>query len=966
MEEGGGGAIRIGVLGSLVVHRDGIPVSVGGPRPQSVLVTLVHRLDEIVRVDTLADAVWGDRPPKSARNALQVHISRLRRALGPSFDLQTSEHGYTLRSDSVECDVAEFERQAATAAALADSDPVACMSAAQAALDLWRGDPVAEDLGIEVVSGRLVELGELRIALRTMLLEARLALGQHRECCADAEAFADEHPFREEIRALQLVALYRSGRQTEALAAYRRTRHRLVEELGVEPGPELRSLHRRILEQDELLDLAPQASSTTYSSRDGVSLDGALPEVTLATDNLQPEPNVFVERPEIEVIVDALTPGRVVSAVGAGGIGKSRCVAAAARRCHSDGRFADGVWLVDLAPLPEGSTDVAATVAAAIGLGQEPGVSFADTVVAYLALRHALVVLDNCEHVATAAGSFVDRLVTAAPSTAVLAASRVRLGLSAEFVVTLDRLPETAARQLLAARIAEIGAGPFPREACAELCAALDNYPLAIELAAARTRALTPREIVARLGAQPGLLTAPIAACDAGSSRRHADLATALDWSLEQLTPAVRETLYRSTVFVSDFDLATAESVLATPERCAVDVVGDLGELVEHHLVSRDHGRARFRVLEPIRQHLADRGGSAVRKRYSAHFASFAIDAARGLRGPDEASWWDRLNADLAHVREMARDAIERRDVELLDRVMLEMAVASPIGAFIDPGDWAITAMSELGIEPVEAPGITLSAAAHLAHHKQRDACNALLDRLEGASDDPLVRATNYCIRSLNDPASTYWAELMREAAETCGDQALRVYALIQQKEHPDVELADRFGNPTLRVFARSFHSAYVLHDKHGAEARQNKIDLYRIALGSNNLYTIAGGQGFMAIQHCFDDDPHRASPLAVEMIERFAKGRSPFWIWHGVEMIAVMLAMVRTAPFTSEKLWAGVTTSGTIPYARLTRDPELPEWVAAQLGDEEMRRAFAEGSSLDMDTAAREARKAAEAMAAL
>ncbi len=954
MEGNAGGATDIGVLGPLVVRSGGAPVSVGGRRPQAILVMLAHHLGQVVRIDALAEAVWGNSPPKSARNAMQVHISRLRSALGDSFDLLTDEHGYSLSAKGVDCDVASMERLAVAAVEVAESDPGAFIELAHAALDLWRGDPVAEDLGIEILRGHVVELRELRVRLQTMLIDARLRLGQHRECCAEAESLAAAHPFREDIRCLQLLALYRSGRQSEALSAYRRARDLLVDELGLEPGPELRSLHRQILEQDDALDLRPSAEHR-----------GSAPEVALATDNLRPEPNVLVERAEIGLILEALAPGRVVTAVGAGGIGKSRAVAAAAHECIARERFADGVWLVDLASLPNGSAEVAATAAAAMGLGQQPGASFNETVTSYLSERDALVVLDNCEHVAVAAGAFIDELARAAPTTAVLAASRVRLGLPAESVVTVDRMPDAGARELLAARIAEAGAGPFPDDSCADLCDALDNYPLAIELAAARTRAFTPQEIVSRLESPSDLLASSAEVIAAGSSRRHADLGAALDWSLKQLSPGARETLHRSTVFVSDFDLATAEVVLACPDRAASDVVGDLGELVEHHLVSRDHGRARFRVLEPIRQHLAGRAISSARQRYSNHFAAFAIEAAKGVRGPDEAVWWDRLRSDLPHIREMARNAIDRRDVETLDRVMREMAISSPIGAFIDPGDWALEAMHQLELDPVQAPGVALSVAAYHAHHKQRAACDAVLDPLDDSVDDPIIRVVSYCIRALNDPASTHWITRLGEVLDVCGDESLRTYASIL-RQHPEaLELADRFGNPTLRVFARSFHSAYVLHDKHSAEARRNKVDLYRIALSSNNVHTIAGGQGFRAIQHCFDGDPHSASPLAVEMIERFAKGRSPFWIWHGVEMIAGMLAMARIDPYTSEKLWAGVTTSGTIPYARLTRQPENPEWVASQLSDEEMQRAFAEGSMLDMDTAARQARKAAESLAA-
>ena len=265
--------------------------------------------------------------------------------------------------------------------------------------------------------------------------------------------------------------------------SFRRTRDVLVEELGVEPGPELQLMHRRILEQDEELDPWNRADTGTTA-----------PEVALPRDNLRAEPNLFVERPEVGTVVDALHPGRVVTVVGAGGIGKSRCVAAVARRCLGTAPYADGVWIVDLAPLPEGSNEVAAAVAAALGLGQQRSRSTAETIVDYLDNRRALLVLDNCEHVATAAAAFADSVGAGSTTTAILAASRVRLAVRAESVITLERLPDDAAHRLLLARIAEVGAGPFADDECADLCAVLDNYPLAIELAAARTRARAPRD----------------------------------------------------------------------------------------------------------------------------------------------------------------------------------------------------------------------------------------------------------------------------------------------------------------------------------------------------------------------------------------------------------------------------------------------------------------------------------------
>ena len=952
MERTEGDPLHIDVLGPLQVRLNGEAIDVGGPKAQAVLTTLAHHVGEVVALDTLADALWPNDRPQSARNVIQVRVSGLRKAVGPTLSIRTSGSGYMLESGGVTVDASDFERITAAAEACLDDDPSVAVDLVDEALSLWRGEPAAVALDIRPLEGRLAALTERRVRAELTRLDARLRLGDHVRCCLDTETLVSEHPFREDFRARQMLALYRSGRQVEALGVFRATRQLLVEELGVEPGPQLQELHRQILRQDEVLDLdAPTHANSSAAT------------VSLPTDNLRIEPNTFVERPEIDTVIEALGPGRVVTVVGAGGIGKSRCTSAVARRCREGGSFDDGVWIVDLASLPDGSRDIAVSTAAAIGLGQQAGVPLLDTITAYLRERRTLVVLDNCEHVASAAATFADAIATRCPDTALLAASRVRLNLASEIVITLERLPDDAARRLLAARVGEAGAGPFGNEEYDELCAVLDNYPLAIELAAARTRSMGPREIADRLAEQPQLLHSTAATAEGVSPRRHADLATALDWSLGQLSAGTRATLDRATVFVSDFDLDSAEAVLSTAERPAPDIAGDLGELVEHHLVSRDHGHARFRVLEPIRQYLRAALSTIEVESYRQHYEGLTVEIVQGLRGPDETRWWDRLADELPHVREAVRLAIERGDAERLDRLMMQMAVgAIPMSAFTEPGEWALEAFDRLELDPVDVPGIALSAAIHHAHHKQQKQCSALLDQL-AAVDDPLVVATAMVARWFNDPGAADWGPSAQAVADASGDLSLAVYSAASGR-NPDVARADRYGNPTLQTFARSMYSAYVLTDRHSAEARENKRELYRIALTSNNNATIAGGQGFMAIQHCFDDDPASAAPLAVEMIERFAKCRSPFWIWHGVEMVAVMLAMVRIEPYTSEKLWAGVTESGTIPYSRLTRDPRLPAWVATQLTEDERRQAFAEGSQLDMDAAVREASKAAARMA--
>lgn len=965
MKRSPGSGTCIDVLGPLAVSIDGKPIDSGGPRSRAILVTLVHHLDEVVSVDTLSEALWRDEPPKTARNVVQVQVSGLRRSLGPSVDLETRGTGYALSSAGISVDVAEFVQLSRSAEKLLDSNPVAAAEAAIRASAMWRGTPAAQELDLAPVRVGLQALAELRLRTVATLLDARLRSGHHQTCCADAASLADQHPFREDFRALHLLALYRSGRQAEALAAYRRTRELLVDELGIEPGPGLRLLQRQILEQDPALDLSVDETAGDRAEEPADERRGA----ALRTDNLSSEPNEFVDRPETTTIQHSLTPSRLVTVVGTGGIGKSRCITAAARRCRDTGSFPDGVWFVDLAPLPDGSTAVAASVASALGLGQYPASTATEDVLNYLRSRRSLIVLDNCEHVSAAAATFAEALIADSATIAVLAASRVRLGIAAESVIGLNPLGDEAAHRLLEARITEAGAGPFHAEECAELCAVLDNYPLAIELAAARTRVFSPREIAARIGEHPELLAQNSAPGGDGDrhapgrppGRRYADLATALDWSLRQLSLSARAVLGRATVFVGSFDLDSAEAVLTTSSDRPGDVIAGLAELVEHHLIARDHGAARFRILEPIRQHLRGEVPAEVQDRYVSHYAAFAIDAAVGLRGPDEAEWWDRLRIELPHVRDVVRWATDHGDIDLLDSIMGEMAFPIAILSCIEPGEWAIESLRRLQLDPADAPGLTAAAAAHLSLHFLTDECDRLLDAISD-TDDPRMRGVVASVRVINNPSETQWTEQLERAAVLSGDPAVLALAKMRAPSLDMVEFADALGNPTLRVFARCFLSV-SMENGTTDEARANKQELYRIALTSNNSRTIAEGLGFMALQHGWDGEPERAGPLLAEMIERMVRLRSPGLVWHGVEIIANLLAMVRVEPYSSEMLWSAVTNSGSTPYSRWARDPTLPPWVTAQLSDDERARAAAEGASLDIDAAALAARKAAERM---
>jgi predicted ATPase len=369
---------------------------------------------------------------------------------------------------------------------------------------------------------------------------------------------------------------------------------------------------------------------------------------------------------ELRAIAGAFDDSRLVTLTGVGGVGKTRLALQAAPELLQ--KSPDGVFVVELGGLND-ATAVDASIAASLVVQQQPGQTITDTVLSFLGNKRLLLVLDNCEHLVEAVAHLVARILSVAPGVRVLATSREALRVDGEQVMTVpslavpaegaapDLLASTEAVQLFVDRAratrSEFVLSVENANAVMQLCRRLDGIPLAIELAAARVRSMTPGEIALRLDQRFRLLTGG----NRTAASRHQTLRGAIDWSYDALEPAERTLLARLAVCAGGWDLSAAEAIGTRGAIDAFDVDDTVGRLVDKSLVQAiDTGDAtRYKMLETIREYALERldasGETAdVRTRHTAYYTSFAQRAGAGLKGPDERAWLGRLEDELDNL----------------------------------------------------------------------------------------------------------------------------------------------------------------------------------------------------------------------------------------------------------------------------------------------------------------------------
>ncbi|WP_246080113.1 BTAD domain-containing putative transcriptional regulator [Nonomuraea mesophila] len=645
------------ILGPIEVVRDGLVLPVPAAKLRTLLAALLVNANDVVTVDTLIDQLWNHNPPDGARNTLQNYVLRLRRLLGTGADcpLVTRPHGYTIEVAPGSLDLYVFDilvRRARTAAAADETDRAATLL--RQALRLWRGEALADVSSDALRREVAAALDERRLDALELRIETDLTLGLHQILLPELRSLTAVHPLRERFWAQRMLALYRSERRSEALDCYQTIRGLLSSELGVDPGAELRDLHRRLL-TGEITPLCPVRPRSR--------------------GNLPADVTTFVGRKQLLAQVGRLLTGnRLVTLTGVGGVGKTRLALQAG--AELSGMFPDGVWLADLTALPEPRL-LDQLVAQALELRDQSTRCPLDVVTEHLRSKRLLLVLDNCEHVVTAVATLVDVLLKACPKLKVLTTSRHRLGLTCEHVLlvpslSLPPVPTGGPRgesppaltgyeaiELLADRAAAAAPG-FAitldnQQRVAQLCRRLDGIPLAIELAAVRLGTLSVDEILDRIGDGFDLLAAP----GTTTPRNHQTLRHVIDWSHRLCTEPERLLWERLSVFAGEFDVAAAEAVCSGCGVDRSDIVDLLAALVHKSvLLARTHGRrTRYRLLETLRQYGRRRLREAgmeepLRRRHRDHYQRMAAQAAERWCGEQEIEWLSALRRELPNFRE--------------------------------------------------------------------------------------------------------------------------------------------------------------------------------------------------------------------------------------------------------------------------------------------------------------------------
>ena len=818
-----------------VVDDAGAAVRIGGLKERTVLARLAIEAGSWVSESRLIDALWPEEPPPSARRTLQKYVSRLRTTLPATVALESRSGSYRLVVDRAACDLtrvedalhhARHEMRSGRA-----SEAIALLSAVERSLC---GAPLGELADAGWAQAATFRLEALRLSVVEERLAASLTTVDAKTVIAELQSLCEQHPLHEGFHRLRMVALYRSGRQGDALRVCEQLRRRLRDELGIDPSPGVRDTERAILEQSPALlrgDTPPRRQRPLPVGRSS-----------------------FIGRDaELATVTQLLDRSRLVTLTGSGGCGKTRLAFEVARAVEA--RHPDGVIVIELADVDEPRLVPQSAATAAGALLHDPSMR---SLASHLASRSALVLVDNCEHLIDACAELVDELLAYGPSLRVLATSREPLRVDGESIFAVPPLAVDTDGVALFGDRARSACGRDVTDvvAATEICRRLDGIPLAIELAAAQTRHLQPAEILDRLTDRFTLLT--------GGHRRverHQTLQAAIDWSHDLLTDAERVMLRRLAVFRGSFTAAAATAVCAVTSAEAT-----LRALVDRSLVVAEarSTATRYRLLETMRAFADERLAAAdevagIRDRHRDMFLALteAVPLAALVWTEDALG----IEEDADNVRAALEWSRDQQRHDLIVRIAVRMAPFwGGSGRSADLAQWASHLMSvrdTLAGDALAAAEFVAASAAQLSGDfdgMERHSAAAIASSCDDSWVEAQAQTQQVLFWAFRDPGrARAAAQEARRLADVIG--AHRVVDLATDFED-GIMFHSRDFDVATKVFAsRVEHRAHisapnwaVLHALAGDLPTAEAIDLTPAGTTVFALHTMAFAEAVLAV----------------------------------------------------------------------------------------------------------------------
>jgi predicted ATPase/class 3 adenylate cyclase/DNA-binding SARP family transcriptional activator len=815
--ESSGVAVRL--LGGIEATVNDRSVTLSGEKQRAILAMLAIDVGRAVPVDRLIDSVWGDNPPETVRASLQVHISQVRRAFadaGLPGAIETRPPGYVLVADREAIDLHRFNHYVEQARAAAYSGNLAeAGRLARSALADFGGAPFAGLRDRESLDAFAHHVEEHRLTMIELAVDADLAAGKHEAVVAELELLAADSPYREGFWERLALALYRCGRQADALERLGRLRRGLLEELGLDPSASVLALENAILRQDPTLDVQLTAPPPVEREAPGSRLPASRPVVGRAQ--------------LITTTTELLSRERLVTLVGPGGVGKTSIANhVVARRVAEQG---DSVCFVDLAVIPTGAL-VAAAVGASFGMRADPSGLNTAEVLEFLDTRAVLLYLDTCEHVIDSVAEFVDRVLAACPNVSVLATSREPLRTRDERVLDVMPLTVEESTELFVARagiVGDLADAGYDADVIADICRNVDGLPLAIELVSARARTSASAQLQEQTRA-----LAVLRVDRRDVEFRHRTLEATIGWSFDLLDSRLQQRFCRLSVFRGGFT-ADAAAVVGSYGDGADEIDDDLDALVSRSLLTADrlHRQTRFRLLDTVAVFAAKRlAGTAevetTRRRHLRYMIDWCRATRKELEGANPAPALASLVQEEANIRAAYQTSLD------LDDASSRVDIVGALGPFglgtsgivPEAEDWIEKALAVPDVEARQRLDVLLLAAWYLDLGKER-----------------LVETATETLR----------------LAENCGDAAAQVFALgclcslgdvIEVDPHLQraLILADEADRPVYVAWPAQVYLNILLrrHDLRGAADLLDRI----LADGSQQYGFLEGNLLYQRARH--------------------------------------------------------------------------------------------------------------------